>query len=225
MKLILRLSVYLFFTTMALLAGCTPDEHETETGTTTSLTKEAQAQQQLISDTRQELKKWFRYYGLKAEQDTLFKLREVWEASLLTLPLQQNWQELYSDYPRLFKPSPDKTGLLDIYTYERTFDRKRNPQVAADSPDSEVAIAYPDKGEKVRLMFCGTPCLFEDAWWRNRDEVIVVGLVQEAGSTGYFPTVWHINLYTSLIRQYTSGQPAQLRKNEPYLTREVLGKL
>ncbi|NEM97639.1 hypothetical protein [Pontibacter burrus] len=208
------------------LVACTSDEPATNTTPETTLSEEARIRNRLLSETRDELKKWFRFYKLDAHADTLFKLREVWEVSLLTFPVNDNWHELYQEHPKLFKPSPDKATVLDIYTYERVFDKKRRGKlaVAADSPDSEVAIVDPAKEEKTRLMFCGTPCQFDDAWWRSGSEVIVVGLVQETEQE-YYPTLWHINLDTDTIRQYTATQAANPDMKKNYLVDEVFDEL
>ncbi|MBB6610678.1 hypothetical protein H7F15_06490 [Pontibacter sp. Tf4] len=208
------------------LWSCTPDEPTTEQTPETIRSEEEMLRNTLVADTRKELKKWFRFYHLDEHADTLFRLREVWEVSLLTAPVSGNWQELYKEHPKLFKPSPDKTTVLDIYTYERVFDEKRRGkiEVSADSPDSEVAIVDTAKGEKTRLMFCGTPCQFHDAWWRTPNEVIVVGLVQETGEE-YYPALWYINLTTDTIRQYTATQVAEPKKDKNYLVDEVFDEL
>ncbi|WP_162426836.1 hypothetical protein [Pontibacter pudoricolor] len=211
------------------LVGCQgQDEKEQTVNKQSGVAEEEQKRISLVQDTKQELSDWFSFYKIDDRAaDSLFVLREVWETDLLTFPVATNWHELQKEYPKLFIPSPDKSKVLDIYSYERVFRKRRlkKPEITADSPDSEVAIVDPAKGEKTRLMFCGTPCQFDDGWWRSENEVVVVGLVQDSLGQQQYPAIWQINLTTQEVRQYTATTPAQPANNKNYLQKEVFSKL
>ena len=181
----------------------------------------------MVSETRDELKSWFKFYSLDEEADTLFRLREIWDTDQLTFLVSAGWQQLYKEHDELFIQSPDKSRVLDIYTYNREFKKQGSKKVTVRTinHDSEVAIVDPATHQKTRLIYCADACQFENAWWRNSDEIIVVGLIQEIGETELYPALWHINTYTNLVRQYTSLKPAQPDKKKYYLQDEVFDEL
>jgi hypothetical protein len=212
------------------LVGCQGQEEKEQAATKQPgvAAEEEQKRIALVQDAKQELSDWFSFYNIDDKaSDSLFVLREVWDTDLLTFPVATNWHELYKEFPRLFILSPNKNKVLDLYSYERVFRKRRlkKPEVTADSPDSEVAIVDPAEGKKTRLMFCGTPCQFDDGWWRSANEVVVVGLVEDSLWQQHYPAIWQINLTTQEVRQYTSTAPAQSANDKSYLQKEVFSKL
>ncbi|MER2996790.1 hypothetical protein [Pontibacter populi] len=210
-----------------VFAGCKPDEPEVKRKAVSKLSEDSRYRLALVSEARDELDDWFEFYGLEEDADTLFRLREIWDTDELAFPASANWQQLYKEHDELFLKSPDETKVLDIYTYNHEFTKKsrRRVTVKTINRDSEVATINPETGEKVRLMYCADACQFEMAWWRNNDEIIVVGLIQETGKSEFYPALWHINTYTNHIRQYTSLKPAKPAKKGYYLQDEVFYEL
>lgn len=193
----------------------------------TELTEDQKRHRALIEDVARELDDWFEFYSLDRQPaDSLFILREIWNTDQLAFPVSEQWRQLYADHPKLFKPSPDKNWQLDIYSYERIFDESRRGKVSArDSPDSEVAMVNLAKGERVRLIFCGTMCRFEDGFWRYEDVVVISGQVENYKTNALHPAIWTIDLYTRKINQYTATIPSEPSKKDGYLQEEVLDKL
>ncbi|MEJ8757002.1 hypothetical protein WG947_08350 [Pontibacter sp. H259] len=222
----LVLKVILFSLSLLFLTGCDSDAQETEALKTEKLSEEKRAQHLLITQTHAALKKWFRYYNLQDEADTLFKLREVWETDLLSGQVTDDWQKLYKANRKLFKPDPSEKFVLDLYTSRLILEKgKRKYKVRVTSPDSEAAIVDPKTGEKVRLIFCNAACQFHDGWWRNEKEIIVVGLIQGFDNKTLHPAIWHINLYTQHVQQFTAEVAANPDKSKNYLLDNVWEEL
>ncbi|MBC5774757.1 hypothetical protein H8S95_11840 [Pontibacter sp. KCTC 32443] len=198
-----------------------------ENGTVAKLSEEAHIRLQLITDTREELNDWFEFYGLDDDADTLFRLCEIWDTSMLTFPVTSDWQLLYKEHPTLFTEAPDDTRVLDIYTYGHTFlhKRGRRDKLTAALPDNEVAIVDLEEKKRTRLMFCSTVCQFHDSWWRSPEEIIVVGLIQGFDHKNLYPAIWRINTYTKQVQQFTSLKPAHPENNKNYLQENVLNIL
>jgi len=208
------------------LAACQQTDTDTEPTAAATLAEEKRAHQQLISETRGELKKWFKYYNLGEEADTLFRLREVWDTDLLKTTASPDWQKLYKANKKLFKLSPAEDKVLDIYTSRLAFESgRRKPKVELASPDSEAAIVSPETNERIRLIFCNSACQFHDGWWRNEEEIIVVGLIQGFDNKTLHPALWHINLSTQLVQQFTAEAPANPDKRKNYLQDKVWDEL
>ncbi|NDK55820.1 hypothetical protein [Pontibacter fetidus] len=204
---------------VAGLTACTHDEPTPESETALAqLSEEEAARYRLVTETREELDDWFDFYNLDA--DSVFKLREIWNTDLLTVPATPDWQQVYRKHRKRFTPSPDKQKVLDIYTFNHTLTAAGKHPITT-TPDSEAAIVDLETGERVRLMFCGNVCQYHAAWWRNPDEIVVVGLVRGFDHKNLYPAIWHINMYTQTIEQFTATKPADPDKNRNYLKEEV----
>lgn len=70
--------------------------------------------------------------------------------------------------------SPDKTKYVDPHLDIGIFEEDGKIQAGLDV-DSGVALADLTNKTWKRLMFCGTPCHFDDAVWINDDVFVVVG--------------------------------------------------
>lgn len=102
--------------------------------------------------------------------------------------------------------SPQRTKALDIYSYATLVeeDGKGGWDITAGGPDSEAAIIdleSPDRA-RYRLLFCGTPCTYEEACWLDEQHLAIAGLYNESGEN-FYPTIWLADLTTNTIRMYS----------------------
>ena len=105
--------------------------------------------------------------------------------------------------------SPDGKKQLDIYGYGRQLLPTKNGQfeLAAQSLDSEVALYGLAANKKLRLLFCGDACRFEDAAWVDDDLLIVAGASSDVDQKSH-PMLWCIKLSTRSVFRFM--HPAEL---------------
>ncbi len=159
------------------------------------------------------LKRWFGWYGTRldgfsakdfVQQDTFLDMDfPAIEIGMVDAAFQP-----------YFFPSPNGKRQLDIYSYNRTLktDKKGKPKLTSNSPDSEVALLDAAKGERTRLIFCGTPCRFEDAAWLNNEVVVVAGY-SEGNQQKAYPTLWYIHLKDESVFRYLFSTPLEKDKD------------
>jgi hypothetical protein len=164
----------------------------------------------LSAEVRSQLKNWFDFYTPHIEDWRLnaFSISDRWKIdSLIRVPTD-------NIYPLADRPETwlhfDPSGRynLDLYARDVVVNREDSgrPIAYAISPDSEVALEQQDRDMRQRLLFCGTPCRFEDAYWQDDQTVVVAGLHQGEAQR-FHPTIWRIKLNELTVRQYTYPTP------------------
>lgn len=106
-------------------------------------------------------------------------------------------------------PCPSSEKQLDIYCHGRQLVPEKDGKIelAAQSLESEVALYGMAANKKLRLLFCGPACHFEDAAWVDDDLLIVAGSSSEVNQKNH-PMLWGIKLSTRSV--YRFMHPAEL---------------
>lgn len=111
---------------------------------------------------------------------------------------------------------PKGKGKIDIYQY------KVEAQEILDqpflNPDSEV-IWYRADGMKERLLFMGPSGMFEDGFWLNEKEFLVLGYFQE--EQGFRPMVWVIDVVNHRFSQLRLNKDTESYLPESYLDKKL----
>ncbi|GAB2500965.1 hypothetical protein [Algoriphagus taiwanensis] len=111
---------------------------------------------------------------------------------------------------------PKGKGTIDIYQY------KVEAQEILDqpflNPDSEV-IWYRADGMKERLLFMGPSGMFEDGFWLNEKEFVVLGYFQE--EQGFRPMVWVIDVVNHRFSQLRLNKGTESYLPESYLDKKL----
>ncbi len=137
----------------------------------------------------------------------------------------------------LYIYSPDRTKFIDPDIYLDL--AKEDSQIEAGwDVDSAVALGDLSRRVWITLLFCGTPCGFDDALWINNDTVAIAGWSE----TGFpkcgdqynpcpiAPILWLYELSTGLMTEYEGPAVpeetlAGLKGRESYVWRRLKGKL
>lgn len=163
-----------------------------------------------LAASQQQLKRWFDYHrkaipGFSVHDFVV--LDTFHEVDFTAL-------ELTEVDPALAKyrfPSPNGKMQLDIYAYGKQLlpDKKKAGQfeLAAQSLESEVALYGMAVNKKLRLLFCGDECHFEDAAWVSNDMLVVSGTSAETDKKNH-PMIWGIKLSTKSVYRFI--HPAQV---------------
>ncbi|PHN04870.1 hypothetical protein [Flavilitoribacter nigricans] len=164
----------------------------------------------LTPEARNQLESWFNFYAPHIEDWRLsaFSLSNRWKIdSLLEVPFADIFP--LKDRPdnwMIYAPG----GRFNLDIYARDVIMQKNDDgtqtIYGMSPDSEAAIEDLDRGIRQRLLFCGTPCRFEDGYWEDAQTVVIAGLHQ--GDEQFFhPTIWRIKLDELTVQQFTYPTP------------------
>ena len=86
------------------------------------------------------------------------------------------------------------------------------------NPDSEV-IWYREDGMKERLLFMGPSGMFEDGFWLNEKEFLVLGYIQE--EQGFRPMVWVIDVVNHRFSQLRLNKGTESYHPESYLDKKL----
>jgi hypothetical protein len=112
---------------------------------------------------------------------------------------------------------PEGNGTMDIYSYKvEAQDGLERPFL---NPDSEV-IWYREDGMKERLLFMGPSGIFEDGFWLNSSEFMVLGYFQE--EEGYRPMIWIIDVANHRFSQFKMTKVAKDYVPDSYLDTKLV---
>ena len=137
-----------------------------------------------------------------------FNLTTTWEEdSALITPFTPN-KQFYNSYGRFLKYSPDSTLFIDLDSYN--IDIKKDGQGRwiglAAGPDTEVSLVNPATGQKTRLLFMGPGGSVEDAFWEDKDNLVLLGV--HDGESGKALSVWKYHLPTNSWSLYELKDPS-----------------
>lgn len=114
-------------------------------------------------------------------------------------------------------PHPEGNGTMDIYSYKvEAQDGLERPFL---NPDSEV-VWYREDGMKERLLFMGPSGMFEDGFWINASEFMVLGYFQE--EEGFRPMIWIIDVANHRFSQFRMIKVAKEYLPESYLDTKLV---
>ena len=113
---------------------------------------------------------------------------------------------------RLYIFSPDRTKFIDPYVY--FFLTEAQGRVEAES-DVDAAVVLVDLRRRLSmgLLFCGTPCGFDDAVWVDNDTFVVTGWSEQWDTCGegdprctYVALLWVYHLSANRVSKYIGPQ-------------------
>lgn len=123
--------------------------------------------------------------------------------------------------------SPNGEKLLNPYV-GRGIEVVNGQKTVSFEPDSAVELIDLKTKKQWRLFTCGTPCGFDDAFWINDHEFVVVGSAEyyppggearctEASTCTYVPTVRVVNLSEETQRLYYGPEVIDRMSGSQYL--------
>ena len=161
---------------------------------------------------------WLEYYDLKL--DSFSDSLPVEELKTISfdydyLPDSEN---LFKDF---FIFSPDSTKFIDLDSYSIMLEKDSIGRLFSEGRevDSEVALIDVKGKRRVRMLFCGTVCRYEEAYWKRNGLVYILGFTKENSMD--YPTIWTFDLINNLSREIKTKVPIDLTGKE-YVERKRL---
>lgn len=205
MKCSVLLRCFKLFVIIVLASSCVQETRpDNEVIAKVTVQDEWQAQRQVMNGEAQ-LRPWLAFYQQKIPDLRLgdFIQRDSFAVDTF-------FTFIYTPDPvfaplYVFNPSGDQ--YLDVVSYERTIEFEPTGQrtIVGGSPDNSALLIDPALTTARRLLFCGTPCMFQDAAWLSDTEVAVLGLSSHL-NLNFQPTIWYINVPEKEVIIFTHPQ-------------------
>ncbi len=148
------------------------------------------------------LQNWLAYYEITSGDFTAYDRYDR------HYRIEQEFEFSEDDlYAGLYIFSQDSTLAIDLDSYHLVLEKKDDGQLYSPGRgvDMEVGLIDLALGIRKRLLFCGTPCLFEEASFHPDGRIVVAGFVEN--STGFHPALWFI----ALDEEYIELRLAEVR--------------
>jgi hypothetical protein len=144
------------------------------------------------------LDRWLNYYDLKLESfnDSLPMIeRKIYSSDYDYLSDTGN---LFND---LFVFSPDSLNFIDLDSYSIMLEKDSAGQLMSNGSEVDTETALIDiKGKiRIRVLFCGTDCRPEEAYWIKNDLVYILGFTKSNKMD--YPTIWTFEINNNFFQE------------------------
>lgn len=158
------------------------------------------------------LKEWLEYYKEYSISLKDFEFHN--QSLLLKISAQVDTFDFSNDiYEPFYKFSPNGLIALDLTSYNYPFKKDENNELVylGGEPDSEVSIMDLKNKIRERLLFVGTVCVIEDAYWINNSQLLIVGQYNETGENKYQAVIWFVDLDKNIIQYFENKNIIKLK--------------
>jgi hypothetical protein len=177
--------------------------------------------EQTIGSKYYRLDSWLNHYGLELTDFT--DSSSKWEEETIT------WDyDINADSNNLLKEffiySPDSTNCIDLDSYSLGVVKDSLGQLVlyGREVDTEVAMIDLKAKKKIRIWFCGTPCIAEEAQWIRNDLIYILGLTID--NNREYPTIWTFEKNNHISQGIKTKRPIKLSQKD-YMQEVRLKKL
>lgn len=137
---------------------------------------------------------WFDYYGIQAEDMIQTGTHQQYVLSATAVIPSE--LDLYRE---LLVFTPDSILALDLDSYHLVIRKEAEDSKVAlgREADMEIALINFNDLTRQRVLFCGTPCLFEEGDIMDDGRVVVAGFTEDNGL--YKPSLWTISSDLAMV--------------------------
>lgn len=127
---------------------------------------------------------------------THFVMTTSWKEDSQRVRPFQGGPAFYEAYGRFIRYSPDSSYFLDMdsYNVDLKKDKTGHWTATTNGPDSEISLVDPKKKERRRLLFLGPGSSVQDGYWLNKDNVVLLGVLEAGTNVGKRVSLWKFNL-------------------------------
>lgn len=184
------------------LTNVSPSENTEATPSKRPSAEKVKLNTDWIAGAAPKLKRWIAYQGQTIPDFSIEKFVVIDTFLEMDFP-EMPPMEMDPGFEAYRIKSPDGKRSVDIYGYERKLKKKKDGKVAimGGSPDSEAAVYGFSPNGRTRVLFCGTPCHFDDAVWLDNNIILIAGYSNEINQQ-FHPMLWRIDLKNQSIWRY-----------------------
>lgn len=154
----------------------------------------SQSPKETADDPGERLTRWYTYYGIDADD-----MKETGQFQNPQLPPVPFFLAESCPYNDLLVFTPDSGFALDLDSYHLVLEKRADGQLHAmgREADMEIAVISIKGNTRQRVLFCGTPCLFEEGEILPDGRIVITGFSEYENT--YRPTRWVISSDHSLV--------------------------
>lgn len=110
-------------------------------------------------------------------------------------------QNFYDNYNKILIYNIDSSAFLDLFSYQILVEKNKQGELAASQGeiDQEVALVDLKRMKRIRLLFNGPSCVYTNAVWLNKNELLVKGKMDVDGSENWKSVITWIHLGSKRI--------------------------
>ncbi len=107
--------------------------------------------------------------------------------------------DVYADF---YIFNADSTKAIDLDSYHLALEKRDDGTLYSPGrgPDMEAGLINFEERQKKRMLFCGTPCIFEEATFDPEENIVIAGHVEN--EQGFRPVLWIMSPDNSYIEQH-----------------------
>jgi len=143
-----------------------------------------------------------------------FKLIDVWKEDSLLVTAFNPDKTYFDSYGRFLKYSPDSSLFVDLDSYNIHISKDKQGRLIGneEGPDTEISLVDWKKKEKTRLLFLGPGSSVEEGGWMDEDNIVLMGLQENAGGDSTIPVVWKYHVPTNTFYLFQSPDTIGVQK-------------
>ncbi len=115
--------------------------------------------------------------------------------------------DLYSDF---YIYNADSTKAIDLDSYHLHIAKRDDGTYYSKGREPDMEVGLIDFASKIkrRVLFCGTPCIFEEATFDPEGNIVIAGHVEN--DKGFKPVLWIMSLKEPFLEQHEYAADRQL---------------
>ncbi len=167
------------------------------------------------------LDRWLNYYDLKIES-FIDSLPMVERNSIsFDYDYLSDTNILFNDF---FIFSPDSLHFIDLDSYSIMLEKDSTGQFISNGSEVDTETALIDiKGKRrIRVLFCGTECRPEEAYWIKNDLICILGFTKINKMD--YPTIWKLEINNNFFQEIKTKDSFDLTGRD-YITNVRLKKI
>lgn len=143
------------------------------------------------------IKDWLAYYDL--DYEGFEKSHRFERPYSVTYDFQAESDDIYT---RFYVYNADSTQAIDLDSYHLALEKRDDGTLYSRGrePDMEVSLICFEENKRIRKLFCGTPCIFEEAAFDPEGRMVVAGHIEN--DRGYKPVMWVMPPNGTFIEQH-----------------------
>lgn len=125
-----------------------------------------------------------------------FRMTGSWKADSLRTTSFKPSAGFFAAYGKLIKYSPDSAFFIDLDSYSLEVKKNATGRWRGTDlgTDTEISLVNPATQTKERLLFFGPGSSVDDAYWLDKNNLVLIGVQDNGDSTGKAAALWKYNV-------------------------------
>lgn len=105
-------------------------------------------------------------------------------------------QNFFNNYNKILIYNADSSAFLDLFSYQILVEKNKQGELIASQGeiDQEVALVDLKRKKRIRLLFNGPSCIYTNAFWLSKSDILVWGKMDVDGTENWKTIVAYMQL-------------------------------